>query len=141
MIDPKEVIAAYLLGQPPLTDIVGTRIYGNVNLPEDVTLPCINFFSSGGFASGEIPPIRRPSIQFDCWGESIEDANDVYLALYSILHGLRNVQVTTGGSTYFIHWAEVEVEGQDIIESDMPNNQEWHRMTTFIKFVMKKKEN
>jgi len=120
MIDTNVVLRAHLAGNAALVALVGAKIYCP-RLPENTALPAVNFFTRGGLSTPYIPGIPNPSIQIDCWGSSPVAARQVYRAVYDALQGIQNVAVTTGGNTYYILSAREEVEGQDIVDTDIQN--------------------
>jgi hypothetical protein len=120
MIDTNVVLRAHLAGNAALVALVGAKIYCP-RLPENTALPAVNFFTRGGLSTPYIPGIPNPSIQIACWGSSPVAARQVYRAVYDALQGIQNVAVTTGGNTYYILSAREEVEGQDIVDTDIQN--------------------
>ena len=124
--DTNSIIRAFLVLQPSLTDVVGTRIYCP-RLPEYTELPALGFFTRGGVSNPYIPGIVSPSVQFDCWAKDEVDlagpmgARKVYRALYDVLQGIQNQTVTVDGSDYLILSAREEVQGQDLQDVDIPS--------------------
>jgi len=142
--DSNTIIRSYLVAQTTLTDVVSTRIYCP-RLPEgeSLTLPSISFFTRGGGAaySAYIPGIVEPSVQFDCWATDIaggltgpREARRVYRALYDVLQGIQREVVTVDGTDYIIWSAIEEVQGMDLVDSEIPN---YFRVLTFFKFMIK----
>jgi hypothetical protein len=127
--DTNSIVRAYLVGQATLTDIVSTRIFCP-RLPEGTTLPALSFFTRGGVDNPHIETIEIPSIQFDCWDDDPIGAREVYRALYNVLQGIQEVNVTIGADTYRILSAIEEVKGQDLQDVDIPN---YFRVLTFFK--------
>ena len=125
--DTNSIIREYLANETTLTDIVDTRIYCP-RLPENATLPALGFFTRGGSSTPYIPGLVTPSVQFDCWGESPQDAREVYRALYDVLQGIQNETVTVDGTDYTIWSAIEEVQGQDL-QDEIPN---YYRVLTFF---------
>jgi len=126
LVDTNHLIRKYLTTSSTLTDpliaLVGSQIYCP-RLPEDVDLsvkPAISFFTRGGTADPEVPNIFSPSVQFNCWSDDKEEARQVYRALYDALQGLGNVGITIDGTTYYITKAREEVQGQDLVDIDIP---------------------
>lgn len=138
--DTNTIIREYLVNETVLTDVVNTRIYVP-RLPEDATLPAVSFFTRGGDSTPYIPPIPGPSIQFDCWAKDIDGgltgprgARAVYNALYDVLQGIQRQTVTVDGTDYLIHSAVEEVQGQDLVDTDIIG---YFRVLTFFKFIIK----
>jgi len=123
LVDTNHLIQKYLTTSSTQTDpliaLVGTRIY-HLRLPEKATLPAISYFTRGGTADPEVPNIFSPSVQFNCWSDDKEEARQVYRALYDALQGLGNVGITIDGTTYYITKAREEVQGQDLVDIDIP---------------------
>ena len=127
--DTNSIIYQYLVNQPVLTGVVGTRIYCP-RLPENAVLPALGFMTRGGTSTPYIPGIVSPSVQFDCWAEDVPGglagpigARQVYRALYDVLQGIQNVKVTVPpvvGTDYYILSAIEEVQGQDLVDIDIP---------------------
>ncbi|MBT9164022.1 MAG: hypothetical protein DDT23_00011 [candidate division WS2 bacterium] len=127
--DVNAIFRAYLVTQPEVTRLVGTRIYCP-RLPENATLPAIGYFVRGGPSGNpHIPPLLTPSFQVDCWADSLPRAREVYRAVYSALQGIQDVIITVGGINYRILSAREEVQGQDLIENEIPN---YSRVLTFF---------
>ena len=117
--DTNSIIRVHLAADLGLIALVGTRIYCP-RLPENCTLPAISFFTRGGSSTPYIPDIPSPSMQFDCWADNPIEARQVYRALYDSLQGIQNVVVTFDGTDYTILSAREEVQGQDLVDSDVP---------------------
>ena len=92
--DTNAIVRTYLAAQTKLTDLVSTKIYCP-RLPENATLPALGFFTRGGESTPYVPGIVTPSIQFDCWADNPIGARRVYRALYEVLQGIQNTQVTS----------------------------------------------
>lgn len=137
LADINVLIRNYLLTSSatndPLIALIGDRMYHG-RLPEDVTLPALDYLVRGGGASEKIPSGSWPSIQFDCWAESAQDAREVYRALYDALQGLGNAPVVIGGNTYYIIQAKEEVQGQDLQDIDIPG---YYRVVTFYQVTIR----
>lgn len=121
--DTNTIIRNFLITQATLTDEVGganPRIYCP-RLPENATLPAISFFTRGGLTNPHIEKIVSPSVQFKCWADNAIDARKVYRALFSILQGIQMIDVVVDGTTYSILSAREEVQGQDLVDVDVPN--------------------
>jgi len=130
--DSNAIVRAHLVGQATLTAVVGTRIYCP-RLPENCTLPALGFFTRGGVANPHIESLPMPSIQFDCWDDNPIGARKVYLALFDVLQGIQNVNVVIGADTYRILSAIQEVEGQDLVDNEIPN---YFRVLTFFQIAI-----
>jgi hypothetical protein len=89
-------------------------------LKEGYVLPAICYSVRGGDSSEYIPPIVQPSIQFRCYDDDPIGARAVYTALYNALQGIQNVKVTVEGTDYYIFSSKEEVQGQDLIDPDVP---------------------
>lgn len=141
LVDTNTLIRTYLLTSSatndPLIALIGgagnERMYCP-NLPENVTFPAISFLTRGGSSSYQRPAGVWPSIQFDCWAESAEDAREVYRALYDALQGLGNASVVVDGNTYHIIQAREEVQGQDLQDIDIPG---YFRVITFYQVTIR----
>ena len=137
LVDTNRLIRTYLMTASVLTNpliaLISTRLYCP-RLPEKATLPAVSFFTRGGFAHPERPEAFSPSIQFDCWASNSIDAREVYRALYDALHSLGNLGVTIGGTTYYITKAREEVQGQDLVDSEIPN---YFRVMTFYQVTIR----
>ena len=114
MVDTNIVILTYLLSKTDITDLVSTRVYAANPLPENAMLPAINFLTRGGTSIPKVPVVVSPSVQFNCWAETPGGAREVYRALYDVLNGLNNAEITIDGTNYYITYAREEVQGQDI---------------------------
>ena len=115
MIDSNKAIRDYLVTQTGLTDLVSTRIY-NPSLKKGYTLPAIAYSIRGGDSDEYIPGIIGPSFQFRCYDDDPIDARAVYRALYDALQGIQNITV----GSYKILSSREEVQGQDLIDPDVP---------------------
>ena len=143
LVDTNRLIRDYLLTYSTLTDpliaLIADRLFCP-RLPEGATLPAVSYLTRGGFADPEVPNIVSPSVQFDCWakptntGEGSENAREVYRALYDALQGLGNAGITIGGVTYYITKAREEVQGQDLVDVDIPN---LFRVLTFYSITVR----
>lgn len=143
LVDTNRLIRTYLLTPSaitnPLITLIGARLYCP-RLPENATLPAISFFTRGGVANAERPEAFSPSIQFDCWAEDsatatgTENAREIYRALYDALHSMGNAGITIGGTTYYITKAREEVQGQDLVDTDIPG---YFRVMTFYSVTVR----
>jgi len=139
--DTNAIVREYLVNKTILTAVVGTRIYPP-RLPENTILPAISFFTRGGTSSPYIPPLPEPSVQFDCWAKEYAGApssasvraRQVYRALYDVLQGIQREVVIVPSGTYIIWSAIEEVQGQDLVDSDI---QGYFRTLAFFKFMIK----
>ncbi len=127
--DTNAIIRAYLITRTTLTALVGQRII-YPRLPENTTLPAVSFFARGGTSTPYIPGIPEPSIQFDCWAASPIVAREVYGKLYDNLQGIQNVTV----GAYQIMSAIEEVQGQDLVDTEIPN---YFRVLTFFTIMVR----
>lgn len=140
LVDTNRLIRDYLLIPSALTNPLIALIGGATprlycpRLPENALLPAISYFTRGGLSNAEVPNVFSPSVQFDCWAESLIDAREVYRALYDALHGLGNVGITIAGTTYYITKAREEVQGQDFQDVDIPR---YFRVLTFYSITIR----
>jgi len=132
--DTNSIIRSYLTTSSakvdPLITLVGARIYCP-RLPENTPLPAISFFTRGGTSTPYIPGIPSPSVQFDCWADNPIDAREVYRALYDALQGIQNI---AKGTTQGILSAIEEVQGQDLVDIEIPN---YFRVLTFFSIMIR----
>ncbi len=137
LVDTNVLIRNYLLTSTALTDpliaLIGARLYCP-RLPEKHTLPAISYFTRGGVADAEVPSIYSPSVQFDCWASNSIDAREVYRALYDALAGLDSEAITIAGTLYYIMKAREEVQGQDLVDTEIPN---YFRVLTFYSITIR----
>ena len=137
LVDTNTLIRNYLLTSSILTDpliaLLGSRLYCP-RLPEKATLPAISYFTRGGVADAEVPSIFSPSVQFDCWASNSIDAREVYRALYDALAGLDSEAITIAGTLYYIMKAREEVQGQDLVDTEIPN---YFRVLTFYSITIR----
>ncbi len=132
--DSTNIIRNYLVTPATtLFGLVGTRIY-SPRLPENAVLPAVGFFTRGGSANPHIPGIITPSVQFDCWADDPIEARQVYRALYDQLQGLERTAVVIGANTYYILSAIEEMQGQDLVDSEIPN---YFRVLTFFSIMIR----
>lgn len=113
----------------PLIALVSDRIYCP-RLPEKATLPAVSYFVRGGLSTPYIPGIVNPSFQFDCWAANPIDAKEVYRKLYDALQGIQNITV----GAYQIMSAIEEVQGQDLVDVEIPN---YFRVLTFFDVMVR----
>lgn len=140
--DTNRIIRAYLKTCVTLTALLATvdSIYCP-RLPENAALPAVSFFTRGGTSTPYIPGMLEPSVQFDCWAESSATesgniiAREIYRALYDNLQGIQRKVVTVGPPTTEIIWSAIEeVQGQDLVDIEIPN---YFRTLTFFRFMIK----
>jgi len=131
--DTNSIIRAYLTTPSVLTNpllaLVGNNIFCP-RAPEGASIPNITFFTRGGTSTPYIPDKPLPSVQFDCWAINPIDARNVYRKLYDALQGIQNVEVGTN----VILSAREEVQGQDLIDTDIPGR---FRVLTFFQIQIK----
>ena len=132
--DTNSIIRAYLVTCATLTALVTNAdttfgIY-SPRLKADAELPAVSFFTRGGISTPYIPGLPEPSVQFDCWADNLADAREVYRALYDNLQGIQNITV----GSYKILGAQEEVQGQDLVDVEIPN---YFRVLTFFSFMIK----
>ncbi len=128
--DTNSIIKAYLDTQTALTAVATGGIFCP-RLPENATLPAISFFTRGGTSTPYIPGIVTPSVQFDCWADNPITARQVYRALYDALQGIQNIAT---GATQGIISAIEEVQGQDLVDVEIPN---YFRVLTFFSVMIR----
>lgn len=137
LVDTNRLVRTYLMASSVITDpliaLIGSRLYCP-RLPENAALPAISFFTRGGSANAERPEAVSPSIQFDCWANNPIDAREVYRALYDALQGVGNAPITIGATTYYITKAREEVQGQDLVDVEIP---EYFRVMTFYQITVR----
>jgi len=118
--DTNAVIRSYLTTSStkvdPLIALVSDQIYCP-RLKENATLPAVSYFTRGGTSNPHIEKIVSPSVQFNCWADNPIDAREVYRALFNALQGIQMVKV----GSYYIMSAIEEVQGQDLVDVDIPN--------------------
>ena len=110
-----------------------TRIYCP-RAPENASIPNVTFFTRGGVSTPYIPDKPSPSVQFDCWADNSITARQVYRTLYDALQGIQNINVVIGATTYVILSAREEVQGQDLVDIEIPNR---FRTLTFFEIQVK----
>jgi len=141
LMDTNAVIFKYLstasAATNPLLALVKsgsvTRIYCP-RAPENAVLPNVTFFTRGGTSTPYIPVLPSPSVQFDCWADNLIDAREVYRTLYDALQGIQNIDVVIGVTPYVILSAIEEVQGQDLVDTDIPNR---FRVLTFFSIMIR----
>jgi len=141
--DTNRIIRDYLKTCGTLTALLATvdSIYCP-RLDENAVLPAVSFFTRGGTSNPYIPGLPEPSVQFDCWALKYDGepssaavrAREVYRALYDNLQGIQGKVVTVGPPTEIIWSAIEEVQGQDLVDIEVPN---YFRTMTFFRFMIK----
>ena len=133
--DSNRIIKDYLLACGSLTPLLATvtSIYCP-RLPENAALPAVSFFTRGGVNNPYIPGMLEPSVQFDCWAGTPIAARKIYRALYDNLQGIQGKVVTVGPPSEIIWSAIEEVQGQDLVDVEIPN---YFRTLVFFRFVIK----
>jgi len=131
--DTNTIIRTYLTTSSPLVDpfiaLIGDDIFCP-RAPENADLPNVTFFTRGGRSTPYIPDLPSPSVQFDCWADDPIEAREIYRSLYDALQGIQNVAV--GANT--ILSAIEEVQGQDLIDTDIPGR---FRVLSFWEIMIK----
>lgn len=111
LIDSPTVLRQFLAAQTPLTSLIGSRLWGERNVPiEGYTPsdgPCLVFRTRGGLGLDYSSTILRESWVFKAYGEDEDEARLVYRTLFSVLHDAK------GAGLYL---AQVEVPGQSLEE-------------------------
>lgn len=126
--DTNTIIRTYLITPSAETNALIALIGGAADprihcprLPEKCAWPAdegaISFFTRGGSSDVYIKPIVSPSVQFNCWASDPIVTRQIYRALYHALQGIQNVTV----GAYRILSAREEVQGQDLVDVDIPN--------------------
>ncbi len=133
--DTNGIIRDYLLTSTSLTTLLATitSIYCP-RLEENAALPAVSFFTRGGINNPHIPGMLEPSVQFDCWANNPIEARKIYRALYDNLQGIQGKVVAVGPPTEIIWSAIEEVQGQDLVDIEIPN---YFRVLTFFRFMIK----
>ena len=133
--DSNRIIRSYLITCGTLTALLATvnSIYCP-RLPENTPLPSVSFFTRGGVNNPHIPGMLEPSVQFDCWAIDPISAREVYRALYDNLQGIQGKVVTVGPPTEIIWSAIEEVQGQDLVDVEIPN---YFHTLAFFRFMIK----
>ncbi|KKL45021.1 hypothetical protein LCGC14_2359820 [marine sediment metagenome] len=141
--DTNAIIREHLANNTALAALVGDRIY-SPRLPENADLPAVGFFTRGGTSNPYIPDMPTPSVQFDCWATDVEVAGvvtsghilarQVYRALYDALQGIQNTTVTISGTDHLILSAIEEVQGQDLVDIEIPK---YFRVLTFFAIMIR----
>ena len=134
--ETNQILRAYLASgagsTAALVALVGARIYCP-RLPENAVLPALGFFTRGGTVNPHIPDLPAPSVQFDCWGRTPIEARSVYNALYDALQGIQHIAVVIGATTYYIKSAIEDVQGQDLVDTEIQN---YFRVLTFFQIMI-----
>jgi hypothetical protein len=133
LIDPNKAVRTWLMANTTITDLVGSRIFCGV-LPQSYSAEkdglAITVKVRGGSAH-EYVPLIRPSMQIECWGESLqyESVRELYAKVYDALHGYNMISV---GDTVILSSIE-EVEGQDSTDPDTG----WASVVSFYRMEMR----
>jgi hypothetical protein len=105
VVDANLLVREFLLGQTPVTALLGTNanssIYCGYDLPEhfDPTLgPAIQIFRVGGLSHSEITVLVDARVHIRVWAavEKYFLASQVYSAINDVLHGLCGFTLTDG---------------------------------------------
>lgn len=135
MIDEPGVIRAFLAGQSAISDLVGSRLYAETDVPPEGYRPAqgsaLVLLVRGGEALGEQrAALLRPSVQVKCYGgggsawEQRRSARALYRALFDVLEDARDGTVL--GAT-------LEVGGQMLAEPDTG----WPFVLAFWEFTVR----
>ena len=115
MIDAHNALRAYLIAASPLRTLLGGDHVYTPELPTTVVMPrkAISFRFSGGLT---FSPLRAQDarVVFRCWGETSEDAREVYGALYDRLHDKQNFIVNGVG----FHGTDEDIPGSPVEDPD-----------------------
>jgi len=93
----------------------------------DPDQPAIAFFRRGGAPDRSTPNLRRPSIQFECYGGSPSAARETYESLHQALQGMASTDV----GTQRILWAQEDAGPQDLVSED-GEGKGWHYVLAFF---------
>lgn len=110
----EQALFEYLTGRPGLSALVGTRIFP-LRVPELVTKPMIHYERISGprmMSHGGPTGTANPRYQFNCWGDTYEQAKDVADQVRFALDGLQ--QILTVTSEIFVKDLFTGTTGDDI---------------------------
>ena len=130
--DVNEIVRSYLIANLDIIALFAPdspRIYCP-RLPENTKLPAVNLFVRGGSSTPYIPNIPSPSFQIDCWDDNLIGARLLYRTVYSALQGIQDITV----GAFKILSAIEEVQGQDLVDSEIPN---YFRVLTFFSIMIR----
>ena len=88
-----EDLRTFLLGDPGLSGLVGTRVYP-LRLPQQPALPAVTYAWVGGDRAHVLAGpagVASPRLQFDCWAGTYLQAHAVFDALRRRLDGYRGL--------------------------------------------------
>jgi|GEM_PF-5515228 len=99
MIDETAVLIAYLGSVSGVTTQVSTRLYGPPGLPSGYTgsTKVLVVFCDGSGMPTDIPYQNLP-FQVRCYGDTPNNAHDVYEAVHDALHDVHATKVTVGAT-------------------------------------------
>ena len=126
VVNVSTVLRTFLLADATLVARIGTHLYSS-RLPKGyaITSDAISYFNIGGDSPTLVVEDKSNDYQFDCWGETLLDAQTTFGLLYDALHSMSNETVGTDKLLY----SELTSGPQDIID---PDTQTWFRvMSTF----------
>ena len=129
--DVNQILRSYLVNNVDIIALFAPdspRVYCP-RLPENAKLPAVSLFVRGGSSTPYIPGILTPSFQIDCWDDESIGARLLYRTVYSALQGIQNVAVGADPPGYQIMSAIEEVQGQDLVDVEVPN---YFRTLTFF---------
>jgi hypothetical protein len=120
MIDPAAHLRQWLIDQAGIQAQVSTdsrgayRVYVagvGAGIPQaDATLmprKAVVIVQSGGFAFPSDAPILDVRFQLRCYGATVLEAQEVYGAVFDVLHREQNQAVTVGATVAHMYWCEL----------------------------------
>ncbi len=110
MVDAEAEVRSYLRDRGELVELVGRRIYADVDLPKKYRPedgPAVLFSVRGGGVDYS-SKILQPSMNFRCYGENATVARNVYMALFDVLQDAKAGRILM---------ARQEVQGQLVREA------------------------
>jgi hypothetical protein len=115
-VDPIRAVRAFLLADDDIADLVDTRIFGAAvpeELEDGMPQACIVLNPAGGGLIGRAyQNYGDTRIDVYCYGATLHEAHEVYLAVYGALKHLRREQVFVDLSdSVLLHWARASSKG------------------------------
>ncbi len=94
----------------------GTHIYGPPGLPNDFIIQkSIMYLGDGGLGNINIP-LGQEEFQVYCYGKDAQEARAVFLAVRTLLHRKKHIQVTLSNGTAVFQYAQLMAGPQDRVE-------------------------
>ncbi len=112
MTDAPGALLEYLQAQPSLVALVGRRIWAEATNPAAGYKPTQGAalcFAVRGGGPDYSDALLVPRVQFQCYGRDEDQAQALYRALYSVLHG-------TGGGA--VQYARCDALGQQLADPE-----------------------